>query len=78
MVVRIGTPRRLRGGWDRGCPVEIRGPEAPHLRYVYGVDAVQALQLGLDYVGIRLATSFPQPCLFEPGDGAGFSESIAR
>jgi hypothetical protein len=45
---------------------------------VYGVDAFQALQLGLDYIGIRVATSIPQPFQFEPGDEAGFRASIAR
>jgi hypothetical protein len=45
---------------------------------VYGVDAFQALQLGMDYIAIRVATSIPQPFQFEPGDGAGFSDSISK
>jgi hypothetical protein len=32
----------------------------------------------MDYIGIRVATSIPQPFQFEPGDEAGFSDSIAR
>jgi hypothetical protein len=78
VIVRIGVPRKLRGGWDWGCPVEIRGLDPPHLRYVHGVDAVQALQLGLDYIAIRVATSIPQPYQFEPGDGGGFSDAVAK
>jgi hypothetical protein len=78
VIVRLGAPRKLRAGWDWGCPVEIRGLEEPRLRYVYGVDAFQALQLGIDYIAIRVATSVPQPFQFEPGDGSGFSGSISR
>jgi hypothetical protein len=78
VVVRVGIPRKLRGGWDWGCPVEIRGLGEPRLRYVYGVDAFQALQLGMDYIGIRVATSIPQPFQFEAGDGGGFSDSIRK
>ncbi len=78
VIVRIGVPRKLRGGWDWGCPVEIHGLDAPHLRYVFGVDAFQALQLGLDYIAIQVATSIPQPFLFERGDEAGFAEAVAR
>jgi hypothetical protein len=78
VVVRLGAPRKLGGGWDWGCPVEIRGLDEPHLRYIYGVDAFQALQLGMDYIAIRVATTVPQPFQFEPGDEAGFSDSISR
>jgi hypothetical protein len=78
VVVRLGVPRKLGGGWDWGCPVEIRGLDEPHLRYVYGVDAFQALQLGMDYIAIRVATSIPQPFQFEPGDGAGFGDSMSK
>ena len=78
VIVRIGVPRKLRGGWDWGCPVEIHGLDAPHLRYVFGVDAFQALQLGLDYIAIQLATNIPQPFLFERGDEAGFGDAVGR
>ena len=76
VTIRIGAPRRLRGGWDWGCPVEITGLGAPRLRYVFGIDAFQALQLGLDYVAIRVAAAKPRPFLFERDDGGCFSRSL--
>jgi hypothetical protein len=76
VMVRIGLPRRLRGGWDWGCPVEITGLDAPRIRYVFGVDAFQALQLGLDYIAIRTSTAMLRPFWFEPEDGAGFTRSL--
>ena len=74
--VRVGVPRRLGGGWDWGCPVEISGLGAPRLRYIFGVDAFQALQLGLNYIAVRLATAHPRPFWFKPADGSGFTRSI--
>ena len=76
VTIRIGAPRRLKGGWDWGCPVEISGMEAPRLRYVFGIDAFQALQLGLDYIAIRTAAARLRPFLFEPEDGGGFTRSL--
>jgi hypothetical protein len=76
VTIRIGVPRRLSDGWDWGCPVEIHGLDAPQLRYVFGVDAFQALQLGLDYIAIRTSTGELHPYLFEPEDGPGFSRSL--
>jgi hypothetical protein len=76
VTIRIGTPQRLGGGWDWGCPVEISGLGAPRLRYIFGVDAFQALQLGLDYIAIRTAAAKPRPFLFERDDGGCFTRSI--
>ena len=76
VIVRIGAPRRLGGGWDWGCPVEISGLGVPRLGYVFGVDAFQALQLGLDYIAIRTAAARPMPFLFERGDGGCFTRSL--
>jgi hypothetical protein len=76
VTIRIGVPRRLSGGWDWGCPVEISGMGTPRLRYVFGIDAFQALQLGLDYIAIRTATAKPAPFLFDREDGGGFSRSL--
>jgi len=76
VIIRIGAPRRLGAGWDWGCPVEISGLGAPRLRYVFGVDAFQALQLGLDYIAIRTAAAKPRPSLFERGDGGCFTRSL--
>ena len=76
VTVRIGLPRRLRDGWDWGCPVEITGLGAPRIRYVFGVDAFQALQLGLDYIAVRTSTGPVAPYWFEPGGGAGFTQAL--
>ena len=76
VTIRIGVPRRLGGGWDWGCPVEISGLGKPRLRYVFGIDAFQALQLGLDYIAIRTATAKPTPFLFDRDNGGGFSRSL--
>jgi hypothetical protein len=76
VTVRIGTPRRLGGGWDWGCPVEISGLGPPRLRYIFGVDAFQALQLGLEYIAIRISASKPMPFLFEREDGGHFTRSF--
>jgi hypothetical protein len=76
VTIRIGLPRRLRDGWDWGCPVEITGLDAPSIRYVFGVDAFQSLQLGLDYIAIRTSTAKARPFWFVPEDGAGFTRSL--
>jgi hypothetical protein len=46
------------------------------LRYVFGVDAFQALQLGLNYIATRLTAADPPPFWFKPTEGAGFARSI--
>jgi hypothetical protein len=46
------------------------------LRYIFGVDAFQALQLGLNYIAVRVATADPRPFWFQAADGAGFARSI--
>jgi hypothetical protein len=56
--------------------VEISGLGPPSLRYIFGIDAFQALQLGLDYIAIRTSTAALRPFWFEPGDSCGFSRSI--
>jgi hypothetical protein len=76
VTVRLGTPRRLGGGWDWGCPVEIAGLGPPRLRYIFGIDAFQALQLGLEYIAIRTSAAKPRPFLYEPEDGGHFARSF--
>jgi hypothetical protein len=46
------------------------------LRYIFGVDAFQALQLGLNYIAMRLAAADPRLFWLKPADGAGFARSI--
>jgi hypothetical protein len=76
VTIRIGIPRRLGGGWDWGCPVEISGLGPPRLRYIFGVDAFQALQLGLEYIAIRTSAAKPRPFLFEREDAGYFTRSF--
>jgi hypothetical protein len=76
VTIRIGVPRRLGGGWDWGCPVEISGMGAPRLRYVFGIDAFQALQLSFDYIAIRTAAAKPRPFLFDKDDGGCVTRSL--
>jgi hypothetical protein len=46
------------------------------LRYIVGVDAFQALQLGLNYIAMRLAAADPRPFWLKQADGTGFARSI--
>jgi hypothetical protein len=48
----------------------------PELRYVFGIDAFQALQLSLDYIAIRMAAAVPRPFLFEREDRGCFTRSL--
>ncbi len=54
--VEIGTPVAVPGS-DWGCRVRIKGLSTPVDRGVYGVDAVQALELALIYSGPALSAS---------------------
>lgn len=54
VTVQIGKPRPVRG-WDWACPVRIReGSEPAPVHPIFGVDALQALLLALQYCHIRL------------------------
>ncbi|HEX8213815.1 MAG TPA: hypothetical protein VF584_26850 [Longimicrobium sp.] len=55
VVLRIGKPRvapHLDGAWV--CPVQILGIGEDHVLEAAGIDAVQALHLGLVMAGARL------------------------
>ena len=54
VVVRIGKPRKFRGGGDYFCPFEIRWPDRSRIARAGGVDAVQALDLALKMVATDL------------------------
>jgi hypothetical protein len=49
---------------------------APRLRYVFGVDPFQALQLSFDYLAIRIAAAKPRPFLFDREDGGCITRSL--
>jgi hypothetical protein len=44
VVVEIGMPRRRRAG-EWACPYRITGLDSNRIRYCFGFDAVQALQI---------------------------------
>ena len=55
VTVRVGKPRRFRGGNDDYyCPYQILGLGDEVVRYAGGVDPVQALQLALVAIGADL------------------------
>jgi hypothetical protein len=45
VVVSIGTPKHIGGGWDWACPYSISGLGKLICGHVHGIDALQALQL---------------------------------
>jgi hypothetical protein len=53
--IRIFAPEPDANSWI--CRFEIGWPEAPLRRYAGGVDAVQALHLALQMIGVLLYTS---------------------
>lgn len=76
VLIRIGAPRRLRDGWDWGCPVEIDGLDEPQRTYIFGADGIQALQLALEYITARVTNAGTPVVWFENGDDGGFTRSI--
>ncbi|HYD46948.1 MAG TPA: hypothetical protein VEB21_01305 [Terriglobales bacterium] len=50
--VRIGFPAPARRDWR--CPYQIVGLGSRRVRYAYGVDSMQALQMALEAVAIEL------------------------
>ena len=57
MVVKMGKPRPLPDalGDDHYCPYQISGAGTERIFYGAGVDAFQALELGLKMIGVDLA-----------------------
>ena len=45
VTVFIGQPVHVGDGWDWACPYRIEGLHAPIQGQVFGIDALQALQL---------------------------------
>jgi hypothetical protein len=60
VVLEIGAPRRVPG-WDWACPVRITGldghPTQPEP--VFGIDALQAFELTMQYARVTLAEARP-------------------
>jgi hypothetical protein len=56
VVLEIGVPRRVPG-WDWACPVRIvgLGRRLEKVEPVFAIDAVQAMQLAIEYARLMLA-----------------------
>jgi hypothetical protein len=50
----MGTPRIEAGNGDYLCPIQILGLGDEKVWGVHGVDAFQAMQLGMEMIGIEL------------------------
>jgi len=50
----MGTPRIGAENGDYVCPIQIIGFGDEEVRGIYGVDAFQALQLGMQMIGMEL------------------------
>jgi hypothetical protein len=58
VTVKIGKPKKFGGGnASYYCPYQILGMGDELVKYAGGVDRVQALQLTLVQIGVRLSTS---------------------
>lgn len=57
VTVSIGAPKPYPDGKDFFCPFRIEGLGDDQVKYVGGVDAVQALQLAMHRIGVELYAS---------------------
>lgn len=57
VTILVGKPKKFPGGTDYFCPYQIIGLSDDAVRYGGGADAVQALCLTLECIGVRLYTS---------------------
>ena len=76
VVVRIGKPERSPGHPDFCCECQILGLGDGKVMRIYGLDAFQALQLGLRFVSTLLNHHRREAMRgiywLEPGDDMGF------
>jgi len=54
IVVRIGKPEKTPEADDYFCPFQISGIGDERIDAIFGIDAFQAMQLTLQYIGARL------------------------
>lgn len=58
ITVMMGVPRReSEAPHDFICPIRISGPGIETVKYVPGIDAFQALKLGMEMLGMQLYVS---------------------
>lgn len=53
-LVKLGIPKQMPGFSDYYCPVQIEGAFDDEISYSCGIDAVQAIQLAMKFLGGRL------------------------
>jgi hypothetical protein len=58
VYLRVGKPRPIPGS-DYGCVYQIVWPSGPRTRLLYGVDALQALDLALQVAHLDLVHTIP-------------------
>jgi len=65
VVLTIGVPQPVPGS-DWGCAIQITGLKTAwrRPRYVFGVDAIQALHLALKHAGVILESTKPKLAWF--------------
>ena len=58
ITVMMGVPRRdSEAPYDFICPIQITGLGIETIKYVRGIDAFQAIKLGMDMLGMQLYVS---------------------
>jgi len=72
----LGTPRRLGSDWE--CPFSIQGLEGGSVRTITGSDSLQALQLAIQALRVRLDETGRKflwsPC--DPAFGSGIAPEL--
>jgi hypothetical protein len=73
VLVRLGRPQQTPGAADFCCPYQILGLGSGNVRGMCGVDAFQALQLTIEFIGLELErlSSLEGVCLHWDADDAG-------
>jgi hypothetical protein len=75
IVVKLGKPQPTPGENDWFCMTQIRGIGNEQIDATYGVDAFQALQLAMRWIGstlTRLNESSGKKLRWEGDEGGGF------
>jgi len=54
IAVSIGKPQQFPDSQDYYCPFQITGIGSEKIKYAGGVDAIQAIQLAFDMIGVDL------------------------
>ena len=55
ILIKMGLPQKTPGEEDFYCPFQITGIDDARPQAIIGIDAFQAMQLAMRYIGARLA-----------------------